>query len=189
MHQSKSLFQLYENNHGLFVYLFVYFLSLFLFCICDNLSRANVNGKDISLYENTKSKLATSSSMKKPDFKAAIDQIELALSGKDPAPNSYEVNLAFFLSFDFQKFMHIFLQKKIPLDKSNATFDNTLNSTIETTDVGSNSTKVDESTVYDDIDDAEVESDTKDEPAETTVDDNDIVTESTEINNSNNMVK
>lgn len=78
------------------------------------------------------------------------------------------------------------------MDKSNATFDNTLSSTFDTTEVGSNSTKVDESTVYEDDndnDDAEVESDTKDEPAaETTVADNDIVTESTETNNSNNMV-
>lgn len=34
--------------------------------------------------------------MKKPDFKAAIDQIESALRGEDPAPNSYEVNFTFF---------------------------------------------------------------------------------------------
>lgn len=74
------------------------------------------------------------------------------------------------------------------MDKSNATFDNTLSSTFETTEVGSNSTKADESIVYEDNDDAEVESDTKDEPAETTIADNEIVTDSTEINNSNNMV-
>lgn len=74
------------------------------------------------------------------------------------------------------------------MDKSNATFDNTLSSTFENAEVSSNSTKVDESIAYDDNDDAEVESDTKDEPAETTVNDNDVVTESTEINNSNNMV-
>lgn len=89
-------------------------------------------------------------------------------------------------------FIHLFiyLKKKIPLDNSNATFDNTLSSTFETTEVGSNITKVDESTVYDENDDAEVESDTKDEPAETTVADDDIVAESTEINNtSTNMVK
>lgn len=29
--------------------------------------------------------------MKKQDFKAAIDQIEEALKGNDPAPNSYDV--------------------------------------------------------------------------------------------------
>lgn len=79
-------------------------------------------------------------------------------------------------------------KSKIPLDKSNATFDNTLSSTFENAEVSSNSTKVDESIAYDDNDDAEVESDTKDEPAETTANDNDVVTESTEINNSNNMV-
>lgn len=56
-------------------------------------ARANVNGKDISLYVNTKDKLATSSSMKKHDFKTAIDQIESALRGEDPAPNSYDVSL------------------------------------------------------------------------------------------------
>lgn len=74
------------------------------------------------------------------------------------------------------------------MDRSNATFDNTLSSTFENAEVSSNSTKVDESIAYDDNDDAEVESETKDEPTETTVNDNDVVTESTEINNSNNMV-
>ncbi|XP_055317671.1 hepatoma-derived growth factor-related protein 2-like isoform X2 [Sitodiplosis mosellana] len=95
----------------------------------------NVQAKDVSLYEKTKQKLATSSSMKKQDFKAAIDQIEDALRGNDPAPNSYE----------------------IPLDKSNATFDNTLNSTLDTTGFGGNSTKIDESQIEDDNDEGEAE--------------------------------
>lgn len=77
------------------------------------------------------------------------------------------------------------------MDKSNATFDNTLNSTFETTAIGSNSTKVEDTTIDDDNDDAEDESDTKDEPAETTttVTDNDIVTESMDMESSTNMVK
>lgn len=85
------------------------------------------------------------------------------------------------------------------MDKSNATFDSTLNSTFETTGFGSNSTKIiDESTADDDNeieqenenenDNAEDESDTKDEPVEM-VAGNDIVTESTEISNSTTMVK
>lgn len=75
------------------------------------------------------------------------------------------------------------------MDQSNATFDNTLSSTLDTTEIDPNSTKVDESTVNEDNDDADAESDTKDEPVETTVTENDIVTESTEINNTNTMVK
>lgn len=55
--------------------------------------RANVQGKDIFMYAATKQKFATSGSMKKTNFKAAIDQIESALKGDDPAPNSYEVIL------------------------------------------------------------------------------------------------
>lgn len=54
--------------------------------------RANVQGKDIFNYTTTKLRFATSSSMKKQDFKTAIDQIEAALQGDDPAPNSYEVS-------------------------------------------------------------------------------------------------
>lgn len=53
--------------------------------------RANVQGKDIYLYANTKQKFATNNAMKKQDFKAAVDQIEAALQGNDSAPNSYEV--------------------------------------------------------------------------------------------------
>lgn len=71
-------------------------VSLYLcrtYALC--LSRANVNGKDISLYSKAKEKHTTSSSMKKADFKAAIDQIELALRGQDSAPNSYEVLIPF----------------------------------------------------------------------------------------------
>lgn len=52
---------------------------------------ANIQGKDIFPYQNSKQKLATSSSMKKPEFKKAIDQIEAALHGDDAIPNSYEV--------------------------------------------------------------------------------------------------
>lgn len=78
------------------------------------------------------------------------------------------------------------------MDQSNATFDNTLNSTLETTEIGTNSTKVDETTADDDNDDGDAESDTKDEPVDTTVNDNDnendIVTESTDINSTTNMV-
>lgn len=54
--------------------------------------RANVQGKDIFIYANTKQRFATSGAMKRQNFKDAIDQIELALQGEDPAPNSYEVN-------------------------------------------------------------------------------------------------
>lgn len=74
------------------------------------------------------------------------------------------------------------------MDQSNATFDHTLNSTLETSEIGANSTKVDESSAFDDDADADAESDTKDEKVETTDTENDIVTESTNINNSNNMV-
>lgn len=55
------------------------------------LIRANVQGKDIYMYADTKKKFATSSSMKKQDFKAAVDQIEAALQGDDPVPDSYDV--------------------------------------------------------------------------------------------------
>lgn len=43
------------------------------------------------MYANTKAKFATNGNMKKSNFKEAIDQIEAALNGQDPAPNSYEV--------------------------------------------------------------------------------------------------
>lgn len=43
------------------------------------------------MYEKTKAKYATSGALKKADFKAAVEQIEAAVKGDDPAPNSYEV--------------------------------------------------------------------------------------------------
>lgn len=61
-----------------------------------------MQGKDIFRYAPTKQKYATSSSMKKPFFKAAIDQIEAALQGDDPAPNSYEVLFCFFFCLKFE---------------------------------------------------------------------------------------
>lgn len=52
------------------------------------------------------------------------------------------------------------------MDKSNATFDSTLNSTLDTNELGGNSTKIGESTIENDVDEADVESDTKDETTE-----------------------
>lgn len=48
----------------------------------------NVQTKNMSLYVKTQWKFIASNSMKKKYFKAAIDQIERALKGDDPAPNS-----------------------------------------------------------------------------------------------------
>lgn len=42
--------------------------------------------KDLFLYTNTKAQFATDKNLKKPNFKDAIDQIEAALLGNDPAP-------------------------------------------------------------------------------------------------------
>lgn len=55
---------------------------------------------------------------------------------------------------------------QIPLDKSNATFDSTLNSTLDTTELDTNSTKIDETIVEEDNGDADVESDTKEDVPE-----------------------
>lgn len=71
---------------------------------------------------------------------------------------------------DSEMFINFFLFLKIPLNHSN--FDNTLNSTIDTSGIGANSTKIDES-VADDVDngDADAESTTKDEITEIVQDD------------------
>lgn len=42
--------------------------------------------KDLFLYSNTKAQFATDKNLKKQNFKDAIDQIEAALRGEDPAP-------------------------------------------------------------------------------------------------------
>lgn len=74
-------------------------------------ARANVQGKDITLYVKTKQKFATNVSMKKPNFKAAIEQIELALNGEDPAPISYDVTeRTSFLTLTLIKFIHRFIR-------------------------------------------------------------------------------
>lgn len=52
-------------------------------------------------------------------------------------------------------FEHNSLQ--IPLDKSNATFDTTANSTLDTTGFSANSTRIDDSQIEDDNDEAEAE--------------------------------
>lgn len=83
------------------------------------------------------------------------------------------------------------------MDKSNATFDSTLNSTIETSGFGANSTKIDDSQIEDDNDEAEAgpdpepepepeepeaepESDDKDEGVDT-ANDNEVVSETAEV--------
>lgn len=88
---SIEIFVCVPNEYIVMICLFFFYFS-FSYASTRTRSSANVNGKDISLYTAAKDKLATSSSMKKPDFKAAIDQIESALRGEDPAPNSYEVS-------------------------------------------------------------------------------------------------
>lgn len=85
--QTQIFYPLIHPSHLSSVNVRILFKQLMFF-----VHRANVVGKDISLYENSKHKLATSSSMKKPDFKAAIEQIEQALEGNDLAPPSYDVN-------------------------------------------------------------------------------------------------
>lgn len=42
--------------------------------------------KDLFSYTNTKAQFATDKNLKKQNFKDAIDQIEAALHGEDPAP-------------------------------------------------------------------------------------------------------
>lgn len=59
--------------------------------------RANVMGKDLFSYVDTKAQYATDKNLKKANFKEAIDQIEKALSGEDPAPTEV-------MSMDWQRF-------------------------------------------------------------------------------------
>lgn len=100
--------------------------------------------------------------MKKANFKEAIDQIESALSGQDPAPNSYEVTKIYHIPIRFIHFKLFFIIHnillmnliKIPFDKSNATFDSTVttmnDTTLDTTTADADSTKfVDESNIED----------------------------------------
>lgn len=42
--------------------------------------------KDLFSYTSTKAQFATDKNLKKQNFKEAIDQIEAALRGEDPAP-------------------------------------------------------------------------------------------------------
>lgn len=53
--------------------------------------RANIQGKDLFFYKDTKEKFATSGNMKKHNFSDAILQIEAAMNGIDTTPITYEV--------------------------------------------------------------------------------------------------
>lgn len=57
---------------------------------------------------------------------------------------------------------------QIPLDKSNATFDNTLDSTLDTTGFSANSTKIDDSQIEDGNDETEAEPEPEPEPEPST---------------------
>lgn len=186
----------------IFIFDSVRFVSYEIKCLLNLFNRANVQGKDISLYVNTKHKHATSSAMKKPDFKAAIDQIEAALQGNDAAPTSYDVNTNFalihFVHFINQTKNHttdlktkkqtksifawfVLNDLKSILQVAHATFNSTLNSTLDTTGASANNTKLDDSQLEDDNDDADVEPEDKNGAAEN-VQENEAESEINEVN-------